>query len=255
MIPREASALTRERPDIWLRGLALATSITGLSYPHKAAPSTGALQACGFYPPKPPPVPLTPKEIEEEGRQKVRDDIAYKRRWIQIHEREISDGENKIKEIGKEILHKRRRIKDLETEISDMEKQLLSPLVPTGAMEWLLHEVGHWVVADDRERALTNYGLSESTTGHDGDREIEAWAFAEIVMAPFGSARALAPPTQREGAAFDVSGPIAQRHFARAERQIAAAGVSIDHMRMVWGDWVKWGAARGVGRAPWETEN
>ena len=127
-------------------------------------------------------------------------------------------------------------------------------MVPDGAMEWLLHEVGHWVVASPEERQLRNYGVSESEYGHDGEREWQAWAFAEIVLAPFGPSRMLAPPSQRDGAAFSKVGPLPRGCLRHAEREILTLGISVEQWRHVWGQWVRWGTSMGAA-APWRSVN
>jgi hypothetical protein len=126
--------------------------------------------------------------------------------------------------------------------------------VPDGAMEWLLHEVGHWVAASPNERKQINYGLSSSETGHDGDREWQAWAFEEIVMAPFGPARDFAAPTQRDGAGFSKIGPIPMFVMRHAEQRITDLGIDLEPWCQVYGDWIQWGKSLGLGRAPWDVD-
>jgi hypothetical protein len=43
------SELTRERPDLWRRGLALATSLTGYVYAPKLPLADGTIYACGGH--------------------------------------------------------------------------------------------------------------------------------------------------------------------------------------------------------------
>ena len=126
-------------------------------------------------------------------------------------------------------------------------------MVPDGAMEWLLHEAGHWVASTQEERAQSNYGLSASEVGHDGDREWQAWAFEEIVLAPFGPSRDFAPPSQRDGAAYNKAGPMRTDCLWHVERQIQLLGLDVERWRIEWGAWVQWGRTLGE-RAPWRSE-
>lgn len=123
--------------------------------------------------------------------------------------------------------------------------------VPEGAMEWLLHEAGHWVASTPEERRRPNYGLGIETHGHGADREWQAWAFEEIILAPFGPAREFAPPSQRDGVGFSKSGPIAEEHMRHAERSIRELGLDIEEWRAVYRPWIEWGKKRGE-KAPWK---
>ena len=78
-------------------------------------------------------------------------------------------------------------------------------------MEWLLHEVGHWVGASEEERRLQNYGDT---------RELEAMAFEEIVLFSHGQARDFVPPKQRDGIAFE-SGPTPDSAFKRIDQRLS----------------------------------
>lgn len=126
----------------------------------------------------------------------------------------------------------------------------LSPIpVPDGAMEWLLHEVGHWVASTSTERLLPNYGYGTvKEKGWGKDREWQAWAFEEIVMAPFGPARGFAPIEHRGGTAFDGAGwqGIPEHHLKYAYAQILASGISVEQWRTLYGEWVRWGTERRI---------
>lgn len=208
------SALTQERPEIWAEGLRLAQVLTGWDYPSKRPLSDGTVYACGGGDSVVYPPTKTPAFIRfpEEGEEGTDD--------VDEHER-----------------HHRLKIKR-------------KAVVPEGAMEWLLHEAGHWLVATPEERLRPNYGLTLREYGLDGEREWQAWAFEEIVLAPFGPSRHFAPPTQRDGAAFAKMGPIPAWALRHAEERIREQRVDVEQWRAVWGQWIGWGGARGRG-APW----
>ena len=122
----------------------------------------------------------------------------------------------------------------------DDDPQALSVYVPSGAMEWLLHEVGHWVVASNVDRLRPNYGDS---------RDIEAWAFEEAVLSHLGPARDFAPPTQRDGPAF-IAGPIPDWAFRRVDKRLTDGDIEIEPFQELWSEWVTWGHTQGSD-APW----
>jgi hypothetical protein len=215
-----ASLLTRTRPDIWGRGLAMAEGLmSGVVFRHKEPLADGSVYACGGggwdIPglPATPPVPAPPR-IREPSNVPGRRDPKPKH----------------------------------------IRPDTIEVMVPEGAMEWLLHEVGHYVAASPEERLLPNYGLSESEHGHDGEREWQAWAFEEIVLAPLGPSRLFAPPSQRDGAAYARSGPMPEACLRHVEQQIAALGLDVERWRVEWGEWVRWGTAMGAA-APWRSVN
>ena len=171
------SLLTRERPDIWRDALMLATSLTGYEYAHK---SDGGLLACG--------VSRTPAEIRKDRT----DWIKRSKKELEeiIKERDSGKPCDWPKDWGSdEMLTWEYVIERLKKDIKEQEGLLAADAdvsVPDGAMEWLLHEVGHYVAAAPDERALPNYGVNPSEHGPDGEREWQAWAFEEIILAPFG---------------------------------------------------------------------
>ena len=210
------SLLTIQRPDIWQRGLVLATSLTGYQYLPKLPLPDGTIFACGYgnY-----PAPTIDEQIKK------------KEEYIE-----------QLKKGGwtdKELAERYKELTDLKRIRGD--HKLHAVLVPDGAMEWLLHEVGHWLAASPEERRLQNYG-----NGH----EIEAWAFEEIVLGRFGPARHFAPPTQRDGTAFDLSGPIPVWAFRHIDRKLSADRVAVEQFSALWSEWVRWGTALGPD-APW----
>lgn len=212
------SRLTIERPDLWQRGLDIATGLTGYLYLPKLPAVDGTIFACGGggYPP-------TPFTIDEQIRRQ-KEHVE----WL----KKTYPGDPVIKE-AEEKVEELKRVK---------KSYKASVLVPDGAMEWLLHEVGHWIAASPEERTLPNYG-----DGH----EIEAWAFEEIVLGQFGPARHFAPPTQRDGTAFDLSGPIPAWAFRHIDQRIGADRVAVEQFKLLWAEWVQWGAAQGE-QAPWK---
>jgi hypothetical protein len=178
--------------------------------------------------------------------------------------REIGDRERERDALNDQIERLRREIDDL-TKERDGLQSAPSVFVPEGAMEWLLHEVGHWVAATPNERTLHAYGLKDVIAGKDGDferivvpsghiaeREWEAWAFEEIILAPFGRSRDFLPPTQRDGVAFAKAGPIPDFALRHVEVRLCELNLDVEQWRALMGQWVRWGASRGRGRAPWE---
>lgn len=286
------SQLTAERPDIWLRAVTLAKSVTNLEYVHKAPLPDGTIYACGgggWYTPPPPP---TPQQIIIKKINDIDWAIKERRDRLKIYEdpdpwdREYEDYKRNIEKLKKQredarvrkiptpgldktIAHyeiglpekqqeKQERINTkidgLKKEIEELKKERagysLSPVpVPDGAMEWLLHEVGHWVASTPSERRLPNYGYGiVKKKGWGKDREWQAWAFEEIIMAPFGPARGFAPVEHRGGTAFDGDGwqGIPERHLKHAYAQILASGISIEQWRALYGEWAQWGNKRGI---------
>lgn len=201
------SRLTRERPDIWERAVALAEADTGMRFPHKSPLPDGTVYACGGgagLPPLRSPTPLP----GPEGPKPPRPPRAPK--------------DPRPPHV-----------------LPDIEAR--SVVVPEGAVEWLLHEVGHYVAATPEERTRPNYGLSSSESGLDGDREWQAWAFEEIVLAPWGPARSFAPPSQRDGAAFATSGPMPAEHLRHIEKRLTEMPwMDVEQWRRIIADWVQW---------------
>ena len=239
------SKLTLERPDIWARAMLLATSLTSMEYAPKLPLPDGTLYSCGYggnysYN-DPAPIPAPPPTKEEK---------------IAEIETEILDRENEIERENGNIERSQTRIGELEAEIKERRKEIgklkRSPklasasvvFVPEGAAEWLLHEVGHWVAATPEERRLPNYGYgSVRKKGWGIDREWQAWAFEEIILAPYAPARELLPPAERGGVAFSRIGPMPKGALNHAHRNLIALGIDIEQWRQVYGDWVKWGCA------------
>lgn len=214
------SRLTRERPDIWARGVALFTASTGIVVTPKV-PRDGEIFACGgaIVPPR-ERRPLTPDEQAEIDRlRKEQDGIDISRGWGPWHE--IS---RKIQQI--------------------INGTFLTVYVPDGAMEWLLHEMGHWVAATPAERSRPNYGIGQTLWGRDAEQEWQAWAFEDIILAPWGPARLFAPPEQQDGVGFSKAGPIEQTYLDHAARQMRAAGVEVERWRALYAEWVAWERAR-----------
>ena len=230
------SQLTRARPDIWARGLELAGATTGVRYVEKRPLPDGSIFACGgggyWYPPvngprpKPKPSPA-PSPLEQEIEQ-TRSDLEKMKKDAYDHsQREIDEKQADLDE----LLRKQGAI------------QSFAVCIPSGAMEWLLHEVGHWVAASDADRRRPDYGPAE-------DQEVPAWAFEEAVLSHLGPARHFAPPTQRDGAAFSV-GPIPGWAFRRIDTRLADGRIDVEPFQLLWAEWVAWGRAQGHDDAPW----
>jgi hypothetical protein len=283
------SQLTSERPDIWIRAVALATSVTGLEYVHKAPLPDGTIYACGgsfYYPPDPPtPHEIKIRKIDNLDRQIQQNNENYWRRpeatenEYDSYIRNIEDlkkkrEEARVRKIPTPELDKtiadyeiglpeakrknkesiKGRIDKLNEELEQLKRErggiTLAPIpVPDGAMEWLLHEVGHWVASTAAERQLPNYGYGiVKRKGWGSNREWQAWAFEEIIMAPFGPSRGFAPVEHRGGTAFDGPGwqPIPEQHLRHTAVQIRESGVEIEQWRSLYGEWVQWGKHRDI---------
>ena len=229
------SQLTHDRPDIWIRALKLAGDTTGIRYVEKLPLPDGTVYACGGG--------STYQRPQKEKRDELAREIIGQEDALEIVL------ENPYEYSPKNIDDRRESIKGLKEELERLKKgilpdapdaQALSVFIPSGAMEWLLHEVGHWVVASDADRKRPNYGNS---------RDIEAWAFEEAVLAHLGPARDFAPPTQRDGPAF-TAGPLPDWAFRRVDKRLADGGMAIEPFQILWADWVAWGYAQG-NDAPW----
>lgn len=238
------SKLTRERPDLWTRALALATDLTGYTYPHKEPLPSGTIYACGDMLPRPP---RTKEDVERE--------IDEAKKQIEIRREPDS-------EFFSNTDFWQRHLEQLEKELEKFNdvkpSSACTVYVPEGEMEWLLHEVGHWIAATPAERLLPNYGLQDDilgtragfekiivpSTGLLAEREWQAWGFEEIVLSPYGPSRLLASPTQRDGVAFSQAGPMPYFALHHAEIQMRGLGVDVEEWRSVYGEWVRWSAGR-----------
>lgn len=216
------------------------------------------------------------REIGELEKQRINDDIQKDEEFINDKSKDIERWEIE------EELHKRRGNKEQQKSyrnsidnakleigkrkkrIEDNKKRLSagSLLVPEGAMEWLLHEVGHWVAATQEERNLPNFGFGiirdgECTCTNDftecrcGDeREWQAWAFQEIILAPFGNSRLFCPPPHRGGIAFYKNESIPSDALRHIEGRLREDRIDVEQWRGVYREWVEWGRSLGA-NAPW----
>lgn len=246
MSPEPTSRLTRERPDLWHRTVALATRVTGCLYVPKEPLADGTISACGG---DPAPLP-TP---EEQRRNKIKHAKAnrdFYRRRIEGYEMDIEDinapdtpdGLARIERLRGEIQYEREKLDRTERELTELGVKT-APLVipvPDGAMEWLLHEAGHWIVSTPEERALPNYGYGTEAKGHGKLREWQAWGFEEIILAPWGPSRMFCPPTHRGGVAFSQNGPMPEWATAHADREIARLGLDVEEWRTLYREWIRW---------------
>lgn len=223
------SLLVSTRPDIWFRALTLAEATTGLSFPHKRELPNGTLYACGsgsgWY---------TPPSEETWRDADALDDLRRKRDELK---KKVEDRERLQRE-------------QLEKEISELEKKLdLQVFVPEGSVEWVLHEVGHWLAASASERVLPDHGLQYHP---EDDREWQAMAFESMVLQPWGDPRYLCAPTVRDDSVvFRTPGPVQERHTRHIDAQLHALALSIQPWRQLASEWVAWGKTMGH-RAPWE---
>ncbi len=241
------SRLTVERPDIWHRALALATRTTGCIYAPKLPLPDGTIYCCGgggyirpYTPPDDTPVPLPPSQGITDDIDREIDEIRGK---ISDLEESKTTTELELERIRAALERLRRHKKVLEND------KLLSTTmyIPEGDMEWLLHEVGHWLAASPHEKALPNYGLADHDhTQHGALREQTAFAFQGMVMAPYGHSREFTSPSRREGPAFE--GPAFKAGILPAEA-IRRAEVTpmdtVEEFRRIYSDWFRWGRVKG----------
>lgn len=226
------SLLTRERPELWRAALSLATATTGMIYLPKLPGPNGEIWACGGQ----------DRPVKQPSRKELERSIRERKKHVE----EYPDDEW--------FKHELRRLEEeLARRFPQTPQTKLSVFVPDGAAEWLLHEVGHWLAATPEERGQRNYGLSAAEYGHDGDREWQAWAFEEIVLAPWGLSRLFAPPSQRDGAAFAKAGPMPARHLRHIDSRLRDEHIDLAAWRAVYGEWVRWGLAKTV--RPWDRVN
>lgn len=221
------SKLTMERPELWTRALTLATNLTGYIYAPKLAAADGTIWACGSeY------IPPTPRErIKDlEGRIKINE--GYRKHPGKPWKDEDLDKWNK----------------EYQDEIDRLKKEFnlaTTVYVPEGAMEWLLHEVGHYVAATPTERLLPDYGYGTiKKKGWGKARELQAWGFEEIILSPFGNARSFAPVEHQGGTAFEKSGPIPDAATYHAQQQMETLGIDAEQWRVLYGEWVEWSKSR-----------
>lgn len=129
----------------------------------------------------------------------------------------------------------------------ELRKTKLVIPVPEGSVEWVLHEMGHWVAATPAERLLPDYGYGQEVKGVGKAREWQAWAFEEIVLAPWGPSRNFCPPPHRGGVAFKGGNePIPPEHLRHVERALQSSGVSVEQWRRAIMPWLDWEAGRST---------
>lgn len=190
----------------------------------------------------------TPEQIIQEEIKRLRQEIHWNIEQIDKYKQSIIDIEINITEKQQvDIPRIRGRIEELIKKDRDLQDELdritgpptLHVYVPEGGMEWLLHEVGHWVAATPEERRLPDYGYGQEEIGVGKAREWQAWAFEEIVLAPFGHSRDFIPPKQRGGVAFSKNQPIPGEALRHIERSIQSDFIDVAEWRVVYGDWIR----------------
>lgn len=237
MMTEPQSKLTIERPELWASALTLATNLTGYIYAPKLPGQDGTIWACGgggYWNPD-----ITPEQRERNNQiERIEEDLRVRR-----SNRSFDKMRGKTPSIKDD-----EKIKELETELEKLrgEKSLAPTVyVPEGAMEWLLHEVGHYVAATPTERLLPDYGYGTiKKKGWGKARELQAWGFEEIILSPFGNARLFAPPEHRGGTAFEKAGPIPDAATHHAGQQMKALGIDVEQWRALYGQWVEWERSR-----------
>lgn len=233
------SRLVLERPRLWIRTVALATRVTACLYEPKVPGNDGSIFACGggYY--RPPP-PKTTEEIEQEEIDRLENLIDWLKRQIEGYKNDINEWNEQIKDREQKIAEKQEELRQKEAELARRKGLPTHHVyVPEGAMEWLLHEVGHWVAATPEERRLPDYGYGQEEKGVGKAREWQAWAFEEIILAPFGHSREFIPPKQRGGVAFAKNGQIPGEHLRHVERHIREVAIDVDEWRALYGEWIR----------------
>lgn len=171
------------------------------------------------------------------------------KRQIEITQHHIDRGEPAYRGYyRRKLVEEEECLKKIEEELAKRTGlSTLHVLVPEGAMEWLLHEAGHWVAATLEERRLPDYGYGQEEKGMGKAREWQAWAFEEIVLAPFGHSREFIPPKQKGGVAFAKNGQIPGEHLRHVERNIRElSDMHVEEWRAIWGEWIAYEQARSV---------
>jgi len=243
------SKLTFERPDLWRRAMEMAQETTGHIYVPKLPLADGTIYACGGggygysrdwnIPSSPPPPKTIDDQIRDLEREiaRIKSSIVWDQDMIKKKEKEIAENEESLKQKQSEltILERLRPPKKPWWSFSP----IVTP-VPEGAMEWLLHEVGHHIAASEEDRLLPNYGGYTDDDSVGRDREWQAWAFEDIVLSRFGTSRLFAPPSQRDGIAFDKGGSIPRHHIEIVGRKMHDLGIDPEPWRELYGEWVQW---------------
>lgn len=272
------SELTLTNPRLWLHAIETAKQLTGYEYLDKQPSSDGIIYACyggGGYSIYSPAVreELERPKSESEKKQERIDEIDEE---IESHEIIITDLEIEIEEHKESTKKNRRTIKDTKLEIEKLKKErdtlVSAPIIriPEGDIEWLLHEIGHYIAATNEERNLPNYGFNgngidliedQTEAAHhaylntrEAFVEWSAWAFEEIVLAPFGNARQLCQPSCRDGIAFARHVDIPDEAFKHIELKIKTESIDVEMWRSIAADWFSWGRRKGID-APWSRIN
>lgn len=236
------SRLTAQNPDLWHRAVTEATRLTGYVYAPKI--EYGLCGGGPYYTPQ-------QRQIRDAVVPEIWD-INKKIDEANKTERELGESGELTDEKALELILQRKALRKKLAELR--EKIKFSPVVevPDGAMEWLLHEVGHWVAATHTERWLPNYGFTPERGVGTGARELQAWAFEDIVLAPWGRAYDFIAPPHRGGVVYERD--IRPDHFRHIDRRLNALDGQIDlHLwRSIYGEWVAWGRRQPSDHRPWE---
>jgi len=215
------SALTLQRPDLWRTALELSAARTGLRFVPKVPLPDGTIYCCGGGPSKKIDRDLVELETDIE-RLKAAHRVG----------RLTETGEESLVILQKEL----KRIKE--------RKNSLAVAVPEGAVEWLLHEVGHWLASTTKQRALPNYGLARESDADVMEHELRALAFQEIIFSPVAQARHLTPTSQKDGWGFDGPERLNSSHFRFAERAMIEANFDRQEWQSVFLPFANWEMSR-----------
>lgn len=118
--------------------------------------------------------------------------------------------------------------------------------IPEGAVEWLLHEVGHWVMSKHKGTDVVNYGLSLDSI----EEELLATAFQDIVFSPWDGAYSLAPKTviaelsDPKDTNIGFAQEISREMYREAEKRAIAAKIDFEYYCTVFGEWAEWELGR-----------
>lgn len=245
-----SSLFALEKPLLWRQSLQIATRLTGKRYVNKLPSEDGTIWMCGsggggsFYSDE-----CDDDEWRKGGYEKKKDGGTENGEDTEDSGKEgVDELQDRIDRLERLDKDRKRRIEiDREIEILRKEKDRLHLAqivhVPEGAVEWLAHEVGHWLSSDHRDAfnmGMTEYAENDSDVAR---QEWEAMAFEDILFAPWAPSRILMPPSYRGGIPFskDTISPV---YFSAMEKKMRSARIDIEEWRQVFGPYAEWELSR-----------
>lgn len=121
--------------------------------------------------------------------------------------------------------------------------------IPEGAVEWLLHEVAHYFVAESDEELHPNHGLQTVKPAVAELREWSAFAIQQAVFEPWGPVHLMVPPPHRGGLCYSTS-RFPSAAIKIADRQFGKGNPSLEYLRVIFGPWAKWEISNRPGSDP-----